>query len=343
MRYLPFAEIKEGMLLGRNIYGNDGRVLLVKGAKLTKTYLQKLKEMNYTHLYVGEKEEDLEFKGPISDQTYSEAIAAVREVLLRAAKDQNLGLKTVLDVVDFMVDEVVEEDVLFNIIDLKNHNNYTYLHSVNVSIISTIMGKVLGLNRNKLKELAAGALLHDIGKVFIENTILEKTEDLSYQEYEKMMFHSKYGFDLLREIPELSLLSAHVAYQHHEREDGSGYPRALNGEEIHLYAKITMVADSYDAMTSGRSYRRVLWSHEAIEELISDAPQKYDLKVVMALTKSVALYPIGSVVLLNNLEVAIVSDVSTKKIRIQLLTGEKKGEVIELFADSLLKIERRLS
>ena len=82
-----------------------------------------------------------------------------------------------------------------------------------------------------------------------------------------MRLHPQSGFELMRGAPGLSLLSAHVAYQHHEREDGSGYPRGLNGDQIQLYAKIVMVADSYDAMTSGRSYRRTLWSHEALAEL----------------------------------------------------------------------------
>ena len=312
MRYLPLDEIEEGMFLARSIFGEDGRTLLVRGTKLTKGYLEKLKAMNYSSLFVSDRPEDLEFKGALSEQTFRQAVGAVRELFLRTAKHQNLDFKAVLEVVDFMVDEVTNENVLYNIIDLRDHDHYTYLHSVNVGTIATIMGKNLGLSRKNLKELATGALLHDIGKMCIANPILEKRGHLTYQEYEQMRAHPKYGYELIKGIPGLGLLSAHVAYQHHEREDGSGYPRGLTGQQIHLYAKIVMVADSYDAMTSGRSYRRTLWSHEALAQLTEDAPEKYDPQMVMLLARSVALYPVGSVVLLNNLEVGLVTDVTVR-------------------------------
>ena len=344
MRYLPIDQIQEGMYLARNVIGNDGRVLLVKGTKLTQSYLQKLKELDYHFLYISETPDDIEeFKGPLSDEVYTKAICTVRDSMISAAKYQSLDLQAVIDVADFMLDEVIVEDVVYNIIELKNHSNYTYLHSVNVSVLSVLLGKALKLNQRQLKEMVTGALLHDIGKVFIENSILEKAGRLTPPEYEKVKRHPQYGFDLLRGHPELSLLSAHVAYQHHERADGSGYPRGLTGDQIHYYAKIVMVADSFDAMTSGRHYREAMWSHTAIAELKAAAPEKYDPKVVSALTQVVALYPVGSVVLLNNMEVATVCDVTSKKIRLKLLSGKNKGQRIELSHNSKLKIERRLS
>ncbi|NLW57064.1 MAG: HD-GYP domain-containing protein [Firmicutes bacterium] len=343
MRFLPIDQIQEGMYLARNVLGNDGRILLVKGTKLTKSYLQKLKELNYRFLYIGETPEDFEFRGPVSDETYTKAICTVRDSMIRAAKYQSLDLPAVIEVADFMLDEVMEEGVVYNIIELKNHSNYTYLHSVNVGVLSVLLGKALKLNRRQLKEMVTGALLHDIGKVYIENPILEKVGRLSAPEYEKVKRHPQYGFDLLRGHPELSLLSAHVAYQHHERADGSGYPRGLTAEQIHYYAKIVMVADSYDAMTSGRHYREAMWSHSALAELQAAAPEKYDPKVVSVLSQVVALYPVGSVVLLNNMEVATVCDVTLKKIKLKLLTGKNKGQKLELSRNSRLKIERRLS
>lgn len=343
VRYLPLEEIKEGMILARSIFTEDGRTLLAKGTKLTKGYLQKLKAMDYTYLFIGDRQEDLDFEGPISEQTYSQALGAVREILLDAAKQQTIEFKTVLDVVDFMVDEVMDADLLYNIFDLRNHDNYTYLHSVSVGTIATIMGKNFGLSRSNLKELAVGALLHDIGKMCVTEQILKKEGLLTKEEYEEMCFHPMYGFQLLRGAPGIGLLSSHVAYQHHEREDGSGYPRNLADDQIHLYAKIVMVADSYDAMTSGRKYSRTLWSHEALAQLAVDAPKKYDPEMIALLAQSVALYPVGSVVLLNNLEVGLVTDVNRREIKIEFLTGEDQGQLITLTPNALLKIERRLS
>jgi putative nucleotidyltransferase with HDIG domain len=342
MRYLPLTEIQEGMFLARSIIREDGRPLLARGTKLTKGYLKKLNAKGYPFLFVGNRPEDLEFQGAISEQTFSQALGVVRELFLRVAKRKNLDFRALLEVAEFMVDEIVEKPVLYNIIDLHNHNQNIYVHSINVGTIATIMGKNLGLSRKNLRELATGALLHDIGKMCITKPLLKKGQ-LVEEEDQEMRAHPRYGFELIRDYPGVSLLAAHVAYQHHEREDGSGYPRALAGHQIHLYAKIAMVADAYEVMTSGRSDHRTLWSHEALTQLALDAAAKYDLNMIMLLAGSVALYPVGSIVLLNNLEVGMVTDVTPEHLKIEFLTGEDQGKEVLLVTDSLLKIERRLS
>jgi HD-GYP domain-containing protein (c-di-GMP phosphodiesterase class II) len=341
MRYLPIKEIPEGILLARDLFGNDGRILLAKGVRLTGTYLQRLQEMKFSHLYVAKTVEDVEFSCPVSDLTYAETIQVVREVFFNVAKHYYLCFALVLEIAEIIVDEIIGNNIPFNIIDQKNDDNYIYLHSVNVCIISTIIGKVLGLDRSKLKDLAVGALLHDIGKVFIA-PIMGKSKEFSDQFTQQMINHPQYGFNLLRAIPEINLLSAHIAYQHHEREDGSGYPRALEGDEIHLFAKITAIADTYDAMISGKGYRKNLWSHEVIKELVNN-PTHYDHMVLSALPISVALYPIGSMVLLTNQQKAVVVNVTAKETTIELVSGNKKGEKINLLPNFLIKIERRLS
>ena len=140
--------------------------------------------------------------------------------------------------------------------EIKAHDDYTFSHSVNICIISTIMGKFLGLPYTRLKKLAVGALLHDLGKIYIEKRSSPKTATSHRKKPGAYTQHPRLGFDRLRIYPDLSILSAHVAYQHHEREDGSGYPRGLCSEEIHPFAKIVAVADSYDAMVSKRPYRK---------------------------------------------------------------------------------------
>lgn len=346
MRYLPIEDITEEMTLARPIFGGDGRVLLTNGVKLTSTFLKKLKEMEYTHLYVYEPEDQtmITFTPPISDSTNSEALQGVRDSFIQATKRQNMNLKYVYKAVDYIIDEILENPlVLHNVIDIYNHSTYIYLHSVNVCVISTIIGKRLELARDKVKELAIGALLHDLGMVCIEPLIIETSSCLTKKEFEQIREHSKFGYDLLRTVPNLSILTAHVAYQHHEREDGSGYPRRLTGKDIHIYAKIVAVADSYDAMTSSRIYKKALWSHEAIAELKNQTPTKYDPEVVEALIRSVALYPVGSVVLLSTNEEAVVVNVSTKSIIVQICGGERKNALMELQTDSEIRIECRLS
>lgn len=346
MKYMSLDEVSEDMILARPIFASDGRVLLTNGVKLIKSYIAKLKELEYTHVYVYEPHDngDIKISGPISDKTNSEAMQSVRDSFIKATRRHHMDLKQVYKAVDYIVEEILTNPaVVYNIIELGNHSNYAYLHSVNVCVISAIIGKNLGLARDRLKELATGALLHDLGMVCVDPLIVETSAHLTEKEFDEVKQHPKFGFDLLRNVPNLSLLAAHVAYQHHEREDGSGYPRALKGEEIHIYAKIVAAADTYDTMTSGRIYKKTLWSHEAIAELAKAAPQKYDSAVVEALSRSVAHYPVGSVVLLSNREEAVVVDVSAKKITVQLSTGRQKNALLELFTDSEIQIECRLS
>lgn len=345
MRYLSLDEITEDMVLARPVFGNDGRILLSNGVKLSKIYLERLKQMDYNYLYVYlPDEKQMDFTAPLSDQTTGEAIQSVKNSFIKATKRQHLDLNQVNKVIDYILDEILANPtVLFNIMDLKNHNNYCYLHSVNVCIVSTLIGRNLGLARDKLKELAVGALLHDLGMVCIDPEILAKPGRLTEKEMDNVKEHSKYGFDLLRSMRQLSVLSAHTAYQHHEREDGSGYPKGLTGKDIHLYGKIVAVADSYDAMTSQRVYKKAIWSHEAIEKLKKESPEKYDPEVVEALTGAAAIYPVGSVVMLSTGEQAVVVDISTKKITVQFSSGSRINAFYELETDSPIRIERRLS
>ncbi|NLY88131.1 MAG: hypothetical protein GX085_00690, partial [Firmicutes bacterium] len=133
------------------------------------------------------------------------------------------------------------------------------------------------------------------------------------------------------------------AYQHHEREDGSGYPRGLRDKEIHPFAKIVAVADSYDAMVSKRPYKKPVFNHIALAELKEKSPLKYDKKATTALTWAVAPYPIGSVVVLTNKEKAVVANVKRKKTIVQIINGKNKSDYIEITKDTEIQIEDRLA
>ena len=165
MRYLPLDEITEDMCLARPIFNGDGRVLLSNGVRLTKNYLARLKEMGYQNLYVYRAGEEInDFSTPVSDQTMRDAIYGVKDAFSKAAQRQHLNIKNVNEVIGYILDEILTNPtVLYNLMDLKNHDTYYYHHSVNVCIISTLIGKQLGLPRDKVKDLATGALLHDLG------------------------------------------------------------------------------------------------------------------------------------------------------------------------------------
>ncbi|HHW13045.1 MAG TPA: HD-GYP domain-containing protein [Firmicutes bacterium] len=345
MRYLPLDEITEDMCLARPIFNGDGRILLSNGVRLTKNYLARLKEMGYQNLYVYRAGEEInDFSIPVSDQTMREAIHGVKDAFSKAAQRQHLNTRSVNEIVNYILDEILTNPtVLYNLMDIKNHDNYYYHHCVNVGIISTLIAKEMGFSRDKMKDLTTGALLHDLGMVCVDPKILTQPRPLTDEEMAAVREHTNYGFQLLRSERDLSILVAHTAWQHHERMDGSGYPKGLVGEEIHLFGRIVAVADSYETMTSGRVYQKAMWSHEAIRQLKESAPEKYDPQVVAAMERSIASYPVGSVVVLNTHEEAVVVDVNAKKITIQFSSGPRVNALMDLEPDSEIKIEERLS
>jgi HD-GYP domain-containing protein (c-di-GMP phosphodiesterase class II) len=165
--------------------------------------------------------------------------------------------EVIYDIVDCILDE---EEVATYLVKITEHDLYTYTHSVNVGILSLLLAKKhLGAsNTHDLRELGAGFFLHDLGKTRIDPVILNKRGRLTDTEMSEVRKHPQYGFDILRETDHMSAESKIIILQHHEREDGSGYPNGLRGDEIHLYARICSLADVYDALTCDRSYHQRL-------------------------------------------------------------------------------------
>jgi HD-GYP domain-containing protein (c-di-GMP phosphodiesterase class II) len=193
-----------------------------------------------------------------------------------------------------------------------------------------------------VKDLGEGAILHDIGKLFIPDEILNKNGPLTDEEFELVRRHTNDGFEVLRRKRSISLFSAHVAYQHHERLDGSGYPRRLTGDDIHEFAKAVAIVDSYDAMTSDRAYRSALPPHEAISILVRETGGKYDRDLVGRFMKLVAMYPVGSVVRLSSGEVCTVVNATRKSLVVRVLRGKNQGREFDIHQNPKLKVVGRV-
>ncbi|MCR4398626.1 MAG: HD-GYP domain-containing protein, partial [Firmicutes bacterium] len=195
----------------------------------------------------------------------------------------------------------------FSIATLRSLDEYTFVHSLNVSVLALVIGVESGLGRKGLIELGVGALLHDVGKAIVPVNLLNKPDELTDQEMAIMKLHTIEGFQILRSQPGVSLLSAHVAFQHHERMDGLGYPRGLTGDEIHCYARMTAVADVMDALTAPRPYRRGLLPDQARNLVASLGGSHLDGVYVSILVNRVSVFPAGTVVRLASGEVGIIA------------------------------------
>ncbi|HOV42638.1 MAG TPA: HD-GYP domain-containing protein [Syntrophothermus lipocalidus] len=313
MRRVAVELLEPGMIVARSIFDSEGNCLLGAGVTLTDYYIQRLKELGIVSIYV---EDDLfdslgEIKEPISEQTRLETIKEVRKNFQALEANRRINTRHVKKMVDTILDELMSNrEVLINLSDIRTYDDYTFSHSCNVCVLSLLTGITLGYNELKLKELGIGALLHDIGKIRVSKELLNKRGELTKNEYAEIKKHAAYGFDILRTYEDIPLLSAHIAFQHHERWDGKGYPRGLNQEQIHEYARIVAVADVYDALLADRPYRSAYSINQAVAILNHMSGLYFEPRILAALVSNVAVYPIGSVVMLNTGEIGVVVDVN---------------------------------
>lgn len=175
-----------------------------------------------------------------------------------------------------------------------------FFHSVNVAILSLLMGMELGLGTDDLQNLGLAAILHDIGKMFVNSEILHKPTSLAPDEYKEVKQHVKLGYNFLKATFEIPAQVYVAVLQHHERYDGKGYPNELGGDNIHLFGRIIAVTDVYDALTANRPYRKPIPASKALDYIVSGNGTLFDRRLTNIFVRKVAHYPVGTYVRLNS-------------------------------------------
>lgn len=297
LKLVDIENVEPGQHLGRTIFSANGTVLLSSGVQLTVFMISTLKRLGVTMVYlVDPQHQDIAVEEVLSDSTKRTAIQRMSEAYEALRSGKTFNSRAISVTVDQLLDDVLQnQNVLVQLSDIRTEDNAMYLHSLNVCMMSTLVGLNMGLNMIQLKELAVGALLHDIGKVGL----------LSEQE-EGRHHHAWRGFEMLKMKREYSLLIAHVAFQHHECVDGSGKPRGISGDEIHLYAKIAAVANMYDNLVAVTPEGRRLPPHEALEHLNALSGTVLDRDVLVEFMRIVSVYPNGISVRLSNRQTGVV-------------------------------------
>ncbi|RJR12316.1 HD-GYP domain-containing protein [Candidatus Parcubacteria bacterium] len=310
MRLLPTKSMKPGMKLAKTIYNEQGRALLSAGIPVTARMITRLQQLNVTYVYIEDaRTKDLEAPTMISDQTRKKAITTITDTFKLLESEKKLSKWFVMDqsskdlkslIHTLLADMKNNQEVATLLTDVYIHDNYVFTHSLNVTLYALSIGIKLGLPQKELEILGLGGILHDIGKMQIPSEILFKPGKLTSDEFTEMKKHTTYGYDILRNMHTIPLLVAHCAFQHHERLNGSGYPRGVKNEDIHLFGKILAVADVFDAVTSHRIYRSAMLPHEGLEILYAGSESLYEPAIIEAFRKSVAIYPFGLAVTLND-------------------------------------------
>lgn len=304
MRLVNTRYVMEGSVLARPVINSSGRILLQAGVIVTASYIGRLMAMGYDVLFIqDDRLEDVEFHMSITGQTREAAYKTIENVskYIESGDERSLKSSSVRGTIQQMLNDLLfSADILGNLTEIQGYDDYTFHHSVNATIIGLVLGLAAGYSENKLLEFGMGVLMHDIGKIKIPESILNKKTPLMAEEFEEIKRHSTIGFDILRNNNDFSTLSAHVAFQHHEKWDGTGYPRGLKGSEIHEYGKLAAIADVYEALTSKRVYRKAIEPNEAYEYIVSQSEKHFDPKVLEVFKRHIAVYPSGSGILLSN-------------------------------------------
>jgi len=268
-------------------------------------------------------------------KSYFHAVSYTKGVINKIKDGEKVNIKKAKRIVETMVDHILEEEkLLLGMTVLKDYDDYTYHHSVNVSILSIALGQRLGLSRKILTELGLVALFHDIGKVEIPNEVLNKATNFTEDEWKLIKRHPVWGVKALlrlRGLDNVSMRSAIVAFEHHMNFDLSGYPRVRKYPELDFYSKIVSLVDQYDAMTSSRVYSRIpLSPDKALSVMMERAGSQLDPLLFKFFINMVGVFPIGTLVMLDTKELGLVYEsdvVFADRPRVLIIIDKKSSRV----------------
>ena len=385
MRLTPISRVEVGTKLAEPVWDGEGLLLLASGIPLTPGHLAQLRSLGMQALYVEDGDTaDIVPTPPIRPEVRQQALqnltrsfGTVTKTLkqlrasfpalaranfrsgpladsLRSLRSDESFNQTFRDV-NLMIDDLLSREVLLGLNSIKTHDSYTYQHSIDVTVMALVLAREAGWDKARLRAFGVGCILHDIGKICVEATILNKPGKLTEAEYELVKAHPTVGYEVIRGVaPGLGYLVPHVAYQHHERQDGTGYPRGLKGNNelgsnpakmIHDFGAVAAVADVYDALTSDRPYRPGIPCDRAISMISRESGSHFNAHVVKIFRSVVPPYPLASEVkLLTGKHAgcsAIVSAVHKREIgrptvRVLFSAGGQRVEPVEVD----LRVER---
>lgn len=318
---LNVSELQPGMTVARQVLDpRNNQVLVPQGAVLTETIIARLAERGvWAVAVVAERGPRGHFRpqvvaprptrvgGLLRDETVQDAVATYRQILTALEGQAKLDAGTAAAVVDTMLDEILANlDVVSAITTLKEADEYTYRHAVGACLVLLTVGSRMQYDRQTLRDLGLATLLMDIGMLRVPRPILKKPGRLTPEEHAIMQQHVEWGYQILRTTRGVRPLVAQLAYQHHERWDGAGYPRGLDGHAINPHAQLIALADVYDAMTSDRPMARAKPPFVVAEHLLAERGKQFNPGLCTQFVSNLLNYTPGVTVELSDGRLATV-------------------------------------
>ncbi|MDW7649780.1 MAG: HD-GYP domain-containing protein [Bacillota bacterium] len=327
------------------------RNLLSRGTVITREHIEKLRQFNVRGFCVVLDEQEaaglrFDLLDQVTDEkvkrAYLDTFVVGKSIYENMARGNPINIRLASEAVELLVEQMLQNSsLLMQLATVRVVDDYTFSHMVNVALYAAAFGRSLKLSESDIRDLCLAGLLHDVGKAKLPQEILQKPSDLTEAEFTEMKRHTEYAYAELGRYPELNERVRQAALQHHERGDGSGYPRGLKKEQTSMFGRIIAIVDVYDALTSDRCYRGRFLPHETAEILMGDCSlNRLDPELVRVFLKHIALYPPGVEVVLSDGRRARVKRLHTDfplRPVLDILGRDDTGNWVPLHEEDLMK------
>lgn len=308
MRKVALKNIKGGEILAQDIITEYDTLLISAGIALRKEYIHRLIDLGITYIYV----EDEYAKG-IKKEVITEIVIKeqcqkeVQQTLDNFTCSGSNELESIRKVAqEIICDLLDDEDIMFNVSGVRQKAESAYSHSINVAALTVFIALHMKIPKNKVREIAIGALLHDIGYIYVDTEIRGKNyKDFTDKNKRELRMHVVHGYTAVEKEEWLSGIAKEIIFYHHEHIDGSGYPLHIKGDRIKVGTKIVAVCDAFDRMIYG-IYGEKMKVHEVMEYISANSGKMYDEEVTKIFNQVVAAYPTGTIIETNEGEIGIV-------------------------------------
>ncbi len=360
MRKIPVEELKPGMTFNKTVYIDRENILAEPNTPITENDIKRVMRWGVSEVETtgkiikAGKDADVKSDEVIKKyehllslrkriiEVHGNACHTIDRIYTAIRKDQEIDFSGIEKVVIDIIAILKENSNVFlflNGLD-DDDRNYLVAHSVNVTFYALIIGEAMKYTDEQLLELGMGTILIDTGMTKVPVYIIHKQSNLTDNEFQMIKAHPLHGYKSLVLFPNLNERIANISLQHHEQFDGKGYPRGLKGKEIDEYARIAAIADSYEAQISNRSYRKKTDAYHAMKNLLASGVNKFDSDILKIFLSRMSVYPIGSLVELNDKHIGIViGSVTEKPLRpiIKLIFDENKKKIEDTRIVNLLE------
>ncbi len=353
------SEVKPNCILARDVVTKTGVVILAKNTMINSVNFTKIEQNDVNYVYVWEDSIDdtlpsfnqkeiytveeqtrsvvdkPEFKE--FDKTYDENLNATKEVLASVGNSKSVNKSELFAITKGIMSKInCKSDIFTYLSYLKDVNDYTYTHSLNVSLLCNMFSKWLNLSEEETEDLTVAGFLHDIGKLKVDSKILNKEGKLTEEEFEEVKKHPRLGYEMLKDT-DLSDSIKEAILMHHEKINGKGYPSGLKEEQIGKYAKIVSICDIYDAMTSDRAYRGRFCPFHVIRNFERQNFSILDTQYLLVFLQNIAYTYVGSWVRLTNGTIAEIVFINQSQMSRPIVKAE--NQFIDLSKNLDLDIE----